>query len=463
MNKNNKKIITIPYLFEPYNHQIDVFRARDAGIRHLFLRWARRNGKDKTCWNLSIREATKRVGTYWYIFPQLKQARDAIWSGMDNDGMKFLEHIPPELRGREPNNQDMSIELSNGSIIKLQGTDRFESRRGANPIGVVYSEFAYCDPNVRKAINPILKANKGWEAINSTPAGRNHFYHLEESIKKSTGEGTPIDRRWFLSVKTMDDTVRHDGSPIFTKEDYEEELKEGNTEEFLQQEYYCSYSANTVGYYYLNYINDLRDNGQIGKYPFIPHLPITTYWDIGVGDSTAIFFMQWDQQRPRIIDYYENFSVGIDHYSSVLMNGHRSRYAYKRHVFPHDIANTEFGSGKSRYEIAEGIFGADKCDIGPKLGLEDGIQAVRAFLPRCIINEDENTEKGIDALENYQRSYDEAKREFSAKPLRNWATHAADAFRYMAVDAEVPRNKSKLAERLRKYRRQYGKSSWKLA
>lgn len=423
------------------------------------------SGKDKTYWNLMIREAAKRKGMYWYFLPELKQARDTIWDAMDNDGFRFLDHIPPELRAKEPNNSDMKIELSNGSLIKLQGTDKFENRRGANPVGVIYSEYAYQNPAVRKMINPILKANGGWEALNSTPNGKNHMFHLEQTIRneKLMDDSVDIKHRWYLDVKTMEETIRFDGTPIFTKDDYLAELREGNTEEFLQQEYYVSYNANAQGYYFLSYINDIRDNGQIGRFPFIPDLPVTTYWDIGVGDSTAIWFMQWQDNKPVMIDFYQNFSVGIDHYASALMNGHRTRYAYKRHVFPHDIVNTEFGTGKSRFEVAQQLFGSEKCDIGPKLGFEDGIQAVRYILPRTYFDENENTTAGIEALENYQRQYDDAKKEFSARPIHNWASHPADAFRYYAVDAEKPKEKNKLSEKLRAYRKKFGSKNWKIA
>jgi hypothetical protein len=423
------------------------------------------SGKDKTYWNLMIREAAKRKGMYWYFLPELKQARDTIWDAMDNDGFRFLDHIPPELRAKEPNNSDMKIELSNGSLIKLQGTDKFENRRGANPVGVIYSEYAYQNPAVRKMINPILKANGGWEALNSTPNGKNHMFHLEQTIRseKLNEESVDLKHRWYLDVKTMDETFRFDGTPIFNQDDYIAELREGNTEEFLQQEYYVSYNANAQGYYYLSYINDIRDNGQIGKFPFIPDLPVTTYWDIGVGDSTAIWFMQWQEQKPVMIDFYQNFSVGIDHYASILMNGQRTRYAYKRHVFPHDIINTEFGTGKSRFEVAQQLFGSEKCDIGPKLGFDDGIQAVRYILPRTYFDENENTIAGIEALENYQRQYDDTKKEFSARPIHNWASHPADAFRYYAVDAEKPKEKNKLSEKLRAYRRKFGSKNWKIA
>jgi hypothetical protein len=456
-------IITIPYKFTPYDHQIDIFKARDLGVRHILSRWHRRAGKDKSYWNLMVREAAKRKGSYYYFWPELKQGRDALWEGMDNEGFRFLDHIPPELRAKEPNNSDMKVELSNGSIIKIQGTDKFEKRRGANPIGIIYSEFAYQNPTVRKVMNPILRANKGWEAINSTPNGKNHMFHLEQNVKDLVHSTVDIDERWFVSVKTIDETYRLDGVPIFTKQDYESELREGNTEEFLQQEYYVSYNANAQGYYFLSYLNDMRDQGRIGNYPWIPDLPVTTYWDIGVGDSTAIWFLQWVDLQPRIIDFYSAFSVGIDHYASVLLNGNRAKYAYNRHVFPHDIRNTEFGTGRSRIEVAEKMFGSSKCDVGPKLGFEDGIQAVRSFLPRCVIHEDENTEPGIMALENYQRIYDEGKKEFSPRPVHNWASHPSDAFRYLSVDAQVPKKNSLLSQKLRAIRKNFGSNSWKTA
>lgn len=453
-------IETIPYKFTPYPHQIDIFKARDQGIRHILSRWHRRAGKDKSYWNLMIREAAKRKGSYYYFWPELKQGRDALWEGMDNDGFSFLDHIPPGLRDREPNNSDMKVVLSNGSIIKVQGTDKFEKRRGANPVGIIYSEFAYQNPTVRKTMNPILKANGGWEAINSTPNGKNHMYHLEQKIALKQGDDIEVGRRWLVSVKDIDQTVRLDSSPIFTMDDYQDELDEGNTEEFLQQEYFVSYNANAQGYYYLQYMNELRDSGRIGNFPWIPDLPVITYWDIGVGDSTAIWFMQWVDGAPRIIDFYQAFSVGVDHYASEMMNGHRRRYAYKKHVFPHDMINTEFGTGKTRFEIAEKLFGSDKCDIGPKMGFDDGIQATRFILPRCYINEDDNTQPGIDAMENYQRIYDDSKKEFSPKPVHNWASHPADAFRYFAIDAEAPRKKTRLAKKLREYRKKYGSKSW---
>lgn len=461
---SDKKIITLPYQYTPYPHQIDVFKARDQGIKHILCRWARRNGKDVTMWNLIIREAVKRKGIYYYCLPQLKQARKVVWEGMTSDGFSFMDYIPPELRGSEPNSTEMKVKLSNGSMIQLIGGDGYDKIRGSNPVGVVYSEFAYTNPGVREMMRPILVANGGWEAINSTPSGKNAMYHLEMAARKLTGEDTPLDYRWFISVKTIEDTFKHDGvTPIFTREQYEMERENGYSEEFLQQEYYVSYNANAQGYYYLSYMNAAREEGRVGFFHWNPDLPVSTYWDIGVGDSTAIWFMQWQDNIPTIIDYYDSFSVGIDHYASVLLNGPRAKYSYRKHIFPHDMINTDFGTGKTRLEIAESLFGRDKVDMGPKLGFEDGIQASRSFIQKCRFHEDDNTSKGIYALENYQREWSDERKEFSNKPKHDHCSHPADAFRYMAVEAERPKEKTYLAKKLKEYRRRHGKGIWKLA
>jgi hypothetical protein len=456
------EIISIPYKYKPYPHQVDLFAARDKGIKHLLTRWHRRCGKDLSFWNLMIREAVKRRGLYFYVFPQLNQGKKALFEGMTSDGDDFMSFIPGPLREGDPNITDLKVKLSNGSIIQVIGTDKYDKVRGTNPVGVVFSEFAYQDPGARATIRPILLANGGWEAINSTPFGKNHMYQLETKVSKRTGEDTPIDYRWWISAKTIEETFKHDGiTPLFTREQYDRELEdEGFTEEFMQQEYYVSYNANSQGYYYLTYMNQAREEGRIGSFPWVPDAPVYTYWDIGVGDSTAIWFMQWVEQKPRIIDFYSTFSVGMDHYASILLNGKRARYAYKMHIFPHDMINTEFGTGRTRLEIAEEFFGRDKVDMGPKLGFEDGIQASRSFIQKCYFDENEETEKGINALENYMREYNEEKREFSPRPKHNWASHPADAFRYMAVHAERPQEKTYRAKKLREFRKKFNKKSW---
>jgi len=452
-------MIVIPHAYEPYAHQVDLFKARDEGIRHILCRWSRRTGKDKSFWNLIIREAVKRVGIYYYFFPQLKQGKKALWDGIDNDGFRFLDHIPPELRGGQPNSVEMKVPLSNGSIIQVIGTDNFDRIRGTNPVGCIFSEYAYQNPAARLTVRPILLANGGWEALNSTPAGKNHMYDLEQEATKLTGDDVPLNERWFISVKTMDDCFRHDGSQIFTPEMLEAERRQGFSEEFLQQEYYVDYTANSQGYFYLKYINDLRDTGRIGNFPHLPDIPVHTFWDIG-RDTTSIWFMQWDDGEPRFIDYYQNSTLGLEHYAQVIS---KKPYVYKSHWFPHDIWVTDYSNDRTRLEVAQSLLGRDKCEAVPKMDKEDGIQSVRSILPRCKFNEVEDTKKGISGLENYRRKWDDNLQEFSHDSIHDWASHPADAFRYFAITAEKPKKKEYITSRLRKYRRRLGRHSWKVA
>lgn len=417
-------------------------------------------GKDLSFWNLMIREAVKRKGVYYYVFPYLNQGKKALFEGITNDGDDFMGFIPPTLK-ESVNIQDQKVKLSNGSIIQIIGTDNYDKVRGTNPVGVVFSEYAYQNPGARSVVKPILVANNGWEAINSTPNGKNHMYHLEMKINKRTGDDIEIDDRWFVSIKNIEETIKHDGSPIITPERvWREAEDEGWSDEFVEQEYWVSYNANAQGYYFLSYLNEAREQGRVGSFPWNPDKPVFTYWDIGVGDSTAIWFMQWIDGKPYVIDFYTAFSAGIEHYASELSLNHRRKYVYAKHIFPHDMINTEFGTGRSRLEIAEDLFGRDKVDMGPKLGFDDGIQAARMFLAKCYFDENEFTEKGLMALENYQREWNDERKEFAQKPVHNWASHPADAFRYMAVASEKPKEKVYLKDRLAKYRRSLNKKSW---
>jgi hypothetical protein len=80
---------------------------------------------------------------------------------MDRSGFKFLDHIPREIRVRT-NETDMLIELDNGSIIQIVGSDNYDSLMGSNPVGCVFSEYSLQDPRAWEFIKPILRENGGW-------------------------------------------------------------------------------------------------------------------------------------------------------------------------------------------------------------------------------------------------------------------------------------------------------------
>lgn len=422
--------ITIPYKFTPRTYQLRLLQALDGGAKRAITVWHRRAGKDKTLFNILIKKAFERVGTYYYFFPEFSQGRRVIWDGIDNDGFKFLDHIPKHLIKGVPNKQDMKIELVNGSIIQIIGTDKFDKVRGSNPVGCVFSEFAFQNPAAWDVVRPILRLNGGWAVFNSTPFGKNHFYDLYEMAKGNDD--------WYTDLVTVEDSLDENGERYVPEEWIDQDRLEGYTEEMIQQEYYCDFTANSQGFYYLKLMEEAADQKRITAIPHYPDARVDTWWDIGVSDSTAIWFTQVVGKEVHIIDFYQSNSVGIDEYAKYLQ---ALPYVYGVHHFPHDIAQTEFGTGKSRMEVAENLFGAKNVDIIPKLGREDGINAARILLPRCYFDEEKCAE-GIKALQNYHRQWDSKLQEYKNQPVHDWASHPADAFRYLAVGLTMPKTRS---------------------
>jgi hypothetical protein len=128
----------------------------------------------------------------------------------------------------------------------------------------------------------------------------------------------------------------------------------------------------------------------------------------------------------RLIDFVENHGVGLDWYVGWLREKGYEKY---EQILPHDVQVRELGTGKSRKEMLEeaGL----NITVAPRLSVADGIQSVRRMLPRCWFHP--RTKNGINALRNYRREHDEKRVIFYEKPLHDWASHASDAFRYLAI------------------------------
>jgi len=411
MEKGSKEI-TIPYKFTPRDYQIPLISCIDRGYKRAVCIFHRRAGKDKTLINLITKEALKRVGVYYYLFPTYKQGRKIIWQGIDKAGMKFTDHIPEEIRKRT-NDQEMMIELKNGSIIQIIGTDDIDRIVGTNPVGCVFSEYSLQNPKAWDLLRPILAENEGWAVFNYTPRGKNHGYELYEMAKNNP--------KWFAQILTVDDTK------AISQEAIEEERLAGMDEDLIQQEFYCSFEAAIQGAYYAKQINKANEDGRITNVPYVENLPVYTVWDLGVGDSTAIWFVQLVNQEIRIIDYYEAQGEGLPYYAKVL---DEKGYKYGGHYAPHDIQVREMGSGLSRLETARSL--GINFQVVKNISIDDGINAARTIFNRCWFDK-EKTKQGVNCLVNYHKEYDEKRKEYKNIPYHDWSSHGADAFRYLAI------------------------------
>lgn len=190
----------------------------------------------------------------------------------------------------------------------------------------------------------------------------------------------------------------------------------------------CSFQAALIGAYYGKYIIEAEEQGRICDLPHNPQYQVNTYWDIGVDDSTAIWFSQTIGDWEHVIDYYEMSGMGLEHFAQVLKE---KGYSYGEHWFPHDGAVTEWGTGNTRVQTAHKLLGI-RPRVAKKGQVADGINAVRMLLKRCKFDKIKCM-RGLDALKNYERKWDDKNGIFQEKPLHNWASHGSDAFRTKAT------------------------------
>lgn len=416
--------VTLPYRYAPtgrYAFQLEAWKALEAGTPRAVLVWHRRAGKDKLAWNWTITAAlTRRVGVYYYFFPTFAQARRVLWEGLDEESFPFLGHIPESLLARrrdgslDRDENELRIRLVNGSVIQLVGTDRYDAIRGTNPVGVVYSEYSYQDPKAWDVVRPILTKNGGWAIFVFTPNGRNHAWDLWQAAHEAEG--------WFTQRLTIADTG------LITPYNLDRERREGATEEYIRQEYYCEFLAGLSGEYYAPALERAQEEGRITRVPWEPLLPVITAWDIGIDDLTAIWFAQVTHREVRLIRYLEGANESLLHWVKVLEG---LPYRYAEHLFPHDIQVRELTTGRSRYETLAAA-GLRPIRVAPALSVEDGIEAVRRLLPRCVFDRD-LCARGLQALRGYHRAWDEKLRTYRPRPAHDWASHGADAFRVLAL------------------------------
>lgn len=394
----------------------------DNGCKRAVAIWHRRAGKDKTLVNLIIKKALERKGTYYYFFPTYTQGKKILWDGMDRDGFPFRSHIPQEII-KSDHSTELKIILKNGSIIQIIGSDNIDSVVGTNPVGCIFSEYALQNPKGWDFVRPILAENGGWAVFNYTPRGKNHGYDLYVMAKNNPA--------WFCQLLTINDTKAI--SPEFVHA----EREAGMSDDLIEQEFYCSFDAAIQGAYYSKQINLARKEGRITNVPYDQSLKVNTVWDLGIGDSTSIWFYQQAGIEIRAIDYYETTGEGLAHYKHVL---NELNYVYGDHYAPHDIQVRELGTGKSRLEVAKAL--GINFSVAPNIPIDDGIEAARSIFSRCWFDE-KKCQHGIDALASYHKEYDDKRREYKIRPVHDWSSHAADAFRYLAVSVKDRFNKPK--------------------
>jgi phage terminase large subunit len=395
--------IVIPYA--PREQQLEIHNLIDSK-RFTVVVAHRRMGKTVSAINHLIKAAIlndKEAPRYAYIAPTYGQAKRVAWDYL-------VKYVKP-LGGTE-NISEMRVDFM-GRRIQLYGSDNPDSLRGQYFDGVILDEIGDQNPKIwTDIVRPALADRLGWCLFIGTPKGHNHFKELRDRAETEADWG-------LLEFKASQTNV-------IAETELQAAKSEMGEDKYLQ-EFECSFNAAVEGSYYGQILNDLETKNHIQEIPRDDLCRTVTAWDLGMGDSTAIWVAQIAGSEIRLIDYYENNGVGLDKYVAWLKENH---WDTAEQILPHDVQVRELGSGKSRLEVLQeaGL----NVRVAPRMGIDDGIQAVRRLLPRCWFNVPK-VKVGLDCLRNYRRDYDDKRKVFFDRPLHDWSSHASDAFRYLAI------------------------------
>lgn len=374
--------------------------------------------------------------------------------------IKFAyDNLPEEIKKERGANLDSARELSfsNGSSLRV-GT----SMRGQTLQYLHVSEMAKIAAKYPEKAREIITGSLNTLAagqyvfIESTAEGREgYFYELckrAQAMKDSNTRLTPLDFRFhfFPWMQHPDYTLDPEGVSISNElHQYfdgieartEKELDAGkrawyvkkleSQKEDMKREFPStpdeSWETSLDGNYYSSSLTKARREGRITNVFHDPTKPVYSAWDLGYSDSTSIWLFQMDGQRINIIEYYENSGEALPFYIQWLKG---KGYTYETHFVPHDASQHEFGSGLTRTEIARGL-GVHFTQV-PNISVAEGIDAARNILNRCYFDET-NCQTGIKYLDAYRKQWNDRHGCWSTKPLHNFASHCADAFRILAI------------------------------
>jgi len=407
--------IQIPYTPRPAQQEIhdlcDTHRF-GAVVAH------RRFGKSVCFANELIKRALATDRKDWrgaFIGPTYSQAKSILWDELK----RYTNPIPRDYL--KFNESELRVDFANGSRIRLFSNDRKgDDIRGLYFDTVIFDEYDLCSSSTwTEAVRPAISDRLGSAYFIGT------FKHVDGPLGQVYDQAGASDD-WFRTVYKASATNHLDPQEL------ESNRNILSTEEYAR-EYECIRVAAVKGAIFGKALHEIEEEGRIGKVPYDPGVGVTTAWDLGVGDSTAIWFVQQVGQEVRLIDYYENSGEGLHHYAKALQD---RGYVFKDHIAPHDIGVRELGTGRSRLEVAQEL--GINFRVLPRVSqsgrseIDERIEAGRRLLARCWIDE-EKCARGLEALRSWHRAENARTGELNSNPVHDWASHGSDAFTYLAM------------------------------
>jgi phage terminase large subunit len=403
-------------------HEALVNRTHD----RLMAVWHRRAGKDEIVLNAMRELAWKDPGTYWHCFPEQKQARKAIWNGVNGHTGKrrILEAFPPQIVKRMQDD-DMFIELTNGATFQLIGSDRYDSTVGSGPKGIAYSEWALSNPSAWAYHSPMIRETGGFAAFITTPRGDNHAKTMFDRAKTNDN--------WFAQLLSIHDTG------ALSQEALNEALQEYQDLHgvelglsFFEQEYECSFAGAMVGSYWGGDMSRAERAGRMQPLAINPKYPVHTVWDLGKAVNNPLWCIQVYDGMIHVVDFYRPDTDDLEEWCRWLdaKGYHGDDYV------PDDVLDPVWGAKHTRWDMLKAM--KRKPKLVKRIAVADGIHAGReaikvAYFHRSDDERGERMQLGISGLKSYRREWDDERKTFVENPYKDWAEHIGSAWRYLGL------------------------------
>jgi hypothetical protein len=403
-----RQIVDLPY------HPRDLQREVHAELerkRFGVLVCHRRFGKTVLAINELIKQVvscTRERPRVAYVAPLYRQAKAVAWD--------YVKHYCRPIPGVTFNEAELRADLPGGRRLQLFGSDNADTLRGIYLDAVVLDEYALMAPRVwSEVLRPALSDRGGTALFIGTPLGSNHFKELYD-----WGATQPD---WVVR------TYRASETGILPPEELAA-AQAAMSEDHYAQEFECSWTAAIQGAYYGRLVEAAERDGRVTRVPYDPALPVETWWDLGIGDATAIWFAQRLRSgEVHLIDYYEASGEALAHYVQQIQS---RPWVWGDHVLPHDVRARALQTGRTTEEAFRELGLKPVVQAAHKI--EAGIEAVRVLLPRCWFDA-ERCRRGLDCLRQYRKTWDDARQIFADRPLHDFTSHGSDAFRYGAMHA----------------------------
>jgi phage terminase large subunit len=339
-----------------------------------------------------------------HVLPaQVMWKRTGLWDKV----VRASEGIP----GARAMKSEMRIELPNGGVYQCGGMDRPDSYRGSYADELIEDEADdVIASGLDMVVEPMLSDYSGSRVRIGTPKGNGRLAAAYDAAAED-----PQSSRFLLPYQV---TGALEPAQV-------ERLRLTLDEEEFAQEMECSFTAPNSGSYYGKWLDAAIADNRVCRVLYDPKLPVHTAWDLGMDDSTALWFFQRSPGGEwRFLEYHEDHGVGLDVYAKLL----RERpYVYGKHYLPHDVEVRELtNGGQSRRMFLKGL-GVNPIVVVPAANPADRVSASRNILPRAWFDA-KGCERGLKMLRAYRRQWNEHMGIWRAEPVHDGASHCADAF-----------------------------------